>query len=69
MPQARRAAQRTPPRRRSDLFARILVGVPAAVLAIVFVDIGGVGWMLLMAVLAQLIAAIAQLVGVLRSPN
>ena len=52
MPQARRAAQRTPPRRRSDLFARILVGVPAAVLAIVFVDLGGVGWTLLMAVLA-----------------
>jgi phosphatidate cytidylyltransferase len=28
------------------------VGVPAAVLAVVFVDIGGVGWMLLMAILA-----------------
>jgi phosphatidate cytidylyltransferase len=52
MPQARRVASSPPPRRRSDLLARILVGVPAAVLAIVFVDIGGVGWMLLMAVLA-----------------
>ena len=30
----------------------MLVGVPAAVLAIVFVDIGGIGWMLLMAILA-----------------
>jgi phosphatidate cytidylyltransferase len=32
--------------------ARVLVGVPAAVLAVVFVDIGGIGWMLLMAILA-----------------
>jgi phosphatidate cytidylyltransferase len=30
----------------------VLVGVPAAVLAVVFVDIGGIGWMLLMAILA-----------------
>jgi phosphatidate cytidylyltransferase len=30
----------------------VLVAVPAAVLAIVFVDIGGIGWMLLMAALA-----------------
>jgi phosphatidate cytidylyltransferase len=32
--------------------ARVLVGVPCAVLAVVFVDIGGIGWMLLMAILA-----------------
>jgi phosphatidate cytidylyltransferase len=34
------------------LLARVLVGVPAAVLAVIFVDIGGIGWMLLMAILA-----------------
>ncbi|HWD70546.1 MAG TPA: phosphatidate cytidylyltransferase [Solirubrobacteraceae bacterium] len=32
--------------------SRVLVGVPCAVLAVVFVDIGGIGWMLLMAILA-----------------
>jgi phosphatidate cytidylyltransferase len=32
--------------------ARVLIAVPAAVLAVVFVDIGGIGWMLLMAILA-----------------
>ena len=52
MPQTRRAAPAPAPRRRSDLLSRVLVGVPAAVLAIVFVDIGGIGWMLLMAILA-----------------
>jgi phosphatidate cytidylyltransferase len=52
MPQARRTAAAQSPRRRSDLLARVFVAVPAAVLAIVFVDIGGVGWMLLMAILA-----------------
>ena len=53
MPQVRRAAPAPPaPRKRSDLLSRVLVGVPAAVLAIVFVDIGGIGWMLLMAILA-----------------
>jgi phosphatidate cytidylyltransferase len=53
MPQARRqgrAAQQ--PRSRSDLLARIVVAVPAAVLAIVFVDLGGIGWTVLMAILA-----------------
>lgn len=56
MAQARRTAApprpRPRPRRRSDLLSRVLVGVPAAVLAVIFVDIGGVGWMLLMAILA-----------------
>ncbi len=53
MPQARRAQTRArPPRQRSDLMSRVLVGVPCAVLAVVFVDIGGIGWMLLMALLA-----------------
>jgi phosphatidate cytidylyltransferase len=31
---------------------RVLVAVPAAILAIIFVDIGGIGWMLLMTLLA-----------------
>jgi phosphatidate cytidylyltransferase len=54
MPQARtRGGSGAPPRRkRSDLGARVLVGVPLAILAIIFVDIGGVGWMALMAVMA-----------------
>jgi phosphatidate cytidylyltransferase len=50
MPQARRAGSK--PRRRSELLARIVVAVPAAVIAVVFDDIGGVGWMVLMALLA-----------------
>ncbi|HTU95672.1 MAG TPA: phosphatidate cytidylyltransferase [Solirubrobacteraceae bacterium] len=37
-----------PPRRRSDLLARVLVAVPAAVVAIVFVDLGGTAWALFM---------------------
>lgn len=52
MPQARAAQTPPAPRRRSDLLARVLVAVPAAVLAVVVVDIGGVGWALLMALLA-----------------
>jgi phosphatidate cytidylyltransferase len=52
MPQARRQPAPPAPRKRSDLLSRVLVGVPCAVLAVVFVDIGGIGWMLLMAILA-----------------
>ncbi len=60
MPQVRRSAEAprgtaSEPRRRrprSDLTARVIVAVPAAVLAVIFVDIGGVGWMVLMAVIA-----------------
>jgi phosphatidate cytidylyltransferase len=40
-----------PPRRTSDLLARILVAVPAAVVAIVFVDLGGTAWALFMLVI------------------
>lgn len=36
------------PRRRSDLPARILVAIPAAIVAIVFVDVGGTAWALFM---------------------
>jgi phosphatidate cytidylyltransferase len=46
---ARRQAPRDEPRRRgSDLLARILVAIPAAVLAIVFIDLGGLPWSLFM---------------------
>jgi phosphatidate cytidylyltransferase len=52
MPQTRRRPAPPATRKPSDLLARVLVGVPSAVLAVVFVDIGGIGWMLLMAILA-----------------
>ncbi len=41
----RRAARRRP---RSDLLARILIAVPAAIIAIVFVDVGGLAFALFM---------------------
>jgi phosphatidate cytidylyltransferase len=60
-PPNRPAGQRRPPRppeprgrrprrqrRSSDLLARVLVAVPAAVVAIVFVDLGGTAWALFM---------------------
>lgn len=53
----RRRREPEPPRRRSpgsDLFARILVAVPLAFIAIVFVDLGGAAWMGLMAVISVL---------------
>lgn len=40
------------PRRRSDLLARVLVAIPAAILAIVFVDLGGTAWAVLMGAIA-----------------
>ena len=49
--EARGRGQR-PPRRSSDLLARVLVGVPAAVVAIVFVDLGGTAWALFMLALS-----------------
>jgi phosphatidate cytidylyltransferase len=58
-PRERRARQRDPAdledeasaRGRSDLFGRVMVAVPGAILAIVFVDLGGIGWTLLVALL------------------
>lgn len=44
-------APRERPRRRSDLLARIAIGVPLAVLAIGFDDVGGTAWMLVMLIL------------------
>jgi phosphatidate cytidylyltransferase len=49
-----RRRREPPPRRRSDLLSRILIAVPLAIVAIVFVDIGGVAWALLMAVVSVL---------------
>lgn len=43
---------RRPRRGRSDLVARVLVAVPAAVVAIAFVDVGGIAWALFMAAIA-----------------
>jgi phosphatidate cytidylyltransferase len=43
-----------PKRKRSDLLARVLVAVPAAVVAIVFVDLGGIPWATLMIVMSLL---------------
>jgi phosphatidate cytidylyltransferase len=40
--------RRAPGRQRSDLLARFLVAVPAAVVAVAFVDIGGIGFALFM---------------------
>jgi phosphatidate cytidylyltransferase len=52
-----------PPRRSSDLLARILVAVPAAVVAIVFVDLGGTAWALFM--LAIVLVCLHELYGLL----
>jgi phosphatidate cytidylyltransferase len=41
-----------PPRRRSDLLARVVVAVPAAIVAIVFVDLGGIAFALFMLAIA-----------------
>jgi phosphatidate cytidylyltransferase len=54
-PRRARPPQRAPqgPRRaRSDLFARVLVAVPAAVVAIAFVNVGGLAWALFMLAIA-----------------
>ena len=45
------------PRRRSDLFARIIVAIPAAVLAIVFVDLGGLAFALFMIAIGLVVHA------------
>jgi phosphatidate cytidylyltransferase len=71
MAQARRAVgppgrePREPPRRRgrSDLMARVLVAIPAAFVAIVFVDLGGLPFALFM--IAAGIACLHELFGLL----
>jgi phosphatidate cytidylyltransferase len=49
--QRRAAPRQKPGRRRSDLISRVLVAIPAAVIAVVFVDLGGTPWAALMALL------------------
>ncbi len=46
---ARPAREPRAPRQRSDLLARILVAIPAAVIAVVFIDLGGLAWAIFMA--------------------
>jgi phosphatidate cytidylyltransferase len=46
--------ERTPRRRGSELLGRIAVAIPAALIAIIFVDIGGTAWAVLMALAAVL---------------
>jgi phosphatidate cytidylyltransferase len=50
----RRAGATQEPRRRprSDLLSRVLIAIPAAVIAVVFVDLGGISWAALMILLA-----------------
>jgi phosphatidate cytidylyltransferase len=47
-PQRRRQPEQRAPRQRSELFSRVLVGIPAAVIAVVFIDVGGVAFALFM---------------------
>ncbi len=51
-PRSSRSEEDQEPRRSSELLARILVAVPAAILAIVFVDLGGTAWAVLMIAIA-----------------
>ena len=53
-PPRRRPPAQAPRGKRSELLGRVLVAVPAAVLAIVFVDLGGIPWAVLMIVMSVL---------------
>lgn len=53
-PRRQRRPGKPPERKRSDLLARVLVAVPAAVIAIVLVDLGGIPWATLMIVMSLL---------------
>lgn len=48
---SRRAAPASERKPRSDLLARVLVAVPAAVLAVAMIDVGGTAWMVFMMLL------------------
>ena len=52
--QRRERRPRPPGRKRSDLLGRVLVAVPAAVIAIALVDLGGIPWATLMIVMSLL---------------
>ncbi len=50
-PRPERARTEAPPRerrRRSDLLSRVLIAVPAAILAVVMIDVGGTAWAVFM---------------------
>ena len=53
-PRRQRRPPKPPKRRRSDLLARIFIAVPAAVVAIALVDLGGIPWATLMIVMSLL---------------
>jgi phosphatidate cytidylyltransferase len=53
-PPRRRPPARPPKRKRSDLLTRVLIGVPLAIIAIAFVDLGGIPWAVLMIVASVL---------------
>lgn len=53
-PRRPRRPSKPPKRKRSDLLARVLVAVPAAVVAIALVDLGGIPWATLMIVMSLL---------------
>jgi phosphatidate cytidylyltransferase len=59
-PRSARPSRERPPgkppgrKRTSDLLARVLVAVPAAIVAIAFVDLGGIPWATLMIVMSLL---------------
>jgi phosphatidate cytidylyltransferase len=53
-PRRQRRPPTPPGRKRSDLLARIFVAVPAAVVAIALVDLGGIPWATLMIVMSLL---------------
>jgi phosphatidate cytidylyltransferase len=67
MPAAHRASGGSPSPKpaRSDLLARLLVAIPAAIVAVGFVELGGIAWTLLMALLAC--ACLAELYRMLAS--
>jgi phosphatidate cytidylyltransferase len=53
-PSGRRPPAKPPIRRRSELLTRVLIGVPLAIIAIAFVDLGGIPWAVLMIVASVL---------------
>jgi phosphatidate cytidylyltransferase len=53
-PPRRRPPAKPPRRKRSDLLTRVLIGVPLAIIAIAFVDLGGIPWAVLMIVASVL---------------
>lgn len=59
-----RRERRAGPRRRSELLARIIVAIPAAIIAIVFIDLGGILFALFMIAVGAV--CMSELYGLLR---